>query len=171
LHLMHLPAPAFLFLHPVQLVALTLLTQEMLALVPLTQPMNYVCGVKNQFLASGFCSFSFTIELTQSSAKVEYYLFHHPNKLRSDILEGMAEEIFSQLDQAAEALINAHPCLKEKGTHTGHEGWKHYLKIKMANFRSKLSKIGHPEITVNSRTSVKVRVKQHQTSKSQEKQR
>ncbi|ROI42828.1 hypothetical protein DPX16_7105 [Anabarilius grahami] len=81
-----------------------------------------------------------------------------PPKLRSDILEGMAEEIFryaaypsdSQLDQAAEALINAHPCLREKGTRTGHEGWKHYLKIKMAYFRSKLSKIGHPEITVNS---------------------
>ncbi len=79
-------------------------------------------------------------------------------RLRSDILEAMAEEIFryaayptdSQLDQAAEALINAHPCLREKGTRTGHEGWKHYLKIRMANFRSKLSKIGHPEIAVNS---------------------
>jgi len=53
-----------------------------------------------------------------------------PPKLRSDILEGMAEEIFryaayptdSQHDQAAEALINAHPCLREKGTRTGHEG-------------------------------------------------
>ncbi|KAK3513304.1 hypothetical protein QTP70_009778 [Hemibagrus guttatus] len=70
----------------------------------------------------------------------------------------MAEEIFrfivyptdSQLDQTAEALINAHPCLREKGTRTGREGWKHYLKIKMANFRSNLSKIGHPEVTVNS---------------------
>ncbi|KAI2646015.1 putative 149 kDa protein [Labeo rohita] len=81
-----------------------------------------------------------------------------PPKLRSDILEGMAEEIFryatyptdSQLDQAAEALINAHPCLREKGTRTGHEGWKHYLTIKTANFHSKLSKTGHPKITVNS---------------------
>lgn len=43
-----------------------------------------------------------------------------------------------------------HPCLRKIGTHNGHEGWKHYLKIKMANFRSKLSKIGHPEINVNS---------------------
>lgn len=70
----------------------------------------------------------------------------------------MAEQIFrftayptdNKLDQAAEYLINALPYLREKGTHTGREGWKHYLKIKMANFCLKLSEIGHPEITVNS---------------------
>ncbi|XP_073803642.1 uncharacterized protein [Danio rerio] len=106
--------------------------------------------------------FSCSAEIQLQRADTEFnkseMLLIPPPKLRSDILEGMAEEIFryaayptdSQLDQAAEALINVHPCLREKGTRTGHEGWKHYLKIKMANFRSKLSKIGHPEITVNS---------------------
>ncbi|XP_016430365.1 uncharacterized protein LOC107757411 [Sinocyclocheilus rhinocerous] len=106
--------------------------------------------------------FSCSAEIQLQRADTEFnksgMLLIPPPKLRADILEGMAEEIFryaayptdSQLDQAAEALINAHPCLREKGTRTGHEGWKHYLKIKMANFRSKLSKIGHPEITVNS---------------------
>ncbi|KAL1249186.1 hypothetical protein QQF64_020191 [Cirrhinus molitorella] len=93
--------------------------------------------------------FSRSAEIKLQRADTEFnkseMLLIPPPKLRSDILEGMAEDIVryaayptdSQLDQAAEALINAHPCLREKGTRTGHEGWKHYLKIKMANFHSK----------------------------------
>lgn len=81
-----------------------------------------------------------------------------PPKLRMDILEGMAEEIFkytaypsdSQIEEAAEVLVHAHPCLRERGTRAGHEGWKQYLKTKVANFRTKLCKIGHPEVSVNS---------------------
>lgn len=46
--------------------------------------------------------------------------------------------------------MHVHPCLKERGTRAGHEGWKHYLKTKVANYRTKLCKIGHPEVTVNS---------------------
>ncbi|XP_034082371.1 sterile alpha motif domain-containing protein 3-like isoform X2 [Gymnodraco acuticeps] len=79
-------------------------------------------------------------------------------KLRMDILEGMAEEIFkctaypsdSQIEEAATVLVHTHPCLKERGTRAGHEGWKQYLKTKVANFRTKLNKIGHPEVSVNS---------------------
>ena len=67
-------------------------------------------------------------------------------KTRSDILEGLAEEIMKytaypkdeQLEEVAKALIQSHPCLLEKGTRSGYCGWKHYLKIKMMNFRSKL---------------------------------
>ncbi|XP_041863734.1 uncharacterized protein LOC121653993 [Melanotaenia boesemani] len=79
-------------------------------------------------------------------------------KTRSDILEGLAEEIMKytaypndeQLEEVAKALIQSHPCLLEKGTRKGYCGWKHYLKIKMMNFRSKLSQAGHHEVAVNS---------------------
>ncbi|KAI4815536.1 hypothetical protein KUCAC02_005678 [Chaenocephalus aceratus] len=79
-------------------------------------------------------------------------------KLRMDILEGMAEEIFkytaypsdSQIEEAATVLVHTYPCLKERGTRAGHEGWKQYLKTKVANFRTKLNNIGHPEVSVNS---------------------
>uniref|UniRef100_UPI003AAE858A uncharacterized protein isoform X1 n=1 Tax=Centroberyx gerrardi TaxID=166262 RepID=UPI003AAE858A len=79
-------------------------------------------------------------------------------KVRSDILEGLAEEIIKytayprddQFEEVAEALVQTHPCLREKGTRTGYCGWKHYIKIKMMNFRTKLSRAGHPEVIVNS---------------------
>lgn len=79
-------------------------------------------------------------------------------KIRSDILEGLAEEIIKytayprddQFEKVAEALIQTHPCLHEKGTPTGYSGWKHYIKIKMMNFRTKLGRAGHPEVIVNS---------------------
>ncbi len=79
-------------------------------------------------------------------------------KIRSDILEGLAEEIIKytayprddQFEKVAEALIQTHPCLREKGTPTGYSGWKHYIKIKMMNFRTKLGRAGHPEVIVNS---------------------
>lgn len=74
-----------------------------------------------------------------------------------DILEGMAEEIFkytaypndSQIEEAAEVLVQKHPCLRQRGSHAGYEGWKLYLKTKIAYFRTKLSKIGLAEVTVN----------------------
>ncbi|XP_075336575.1 uncharacterized protein LOC142397106 isoform X1 [Odontesthes bonariensis] len=79
-------------------------------------------------------------------------------KVRSDILEGLAEEIIKytayprdeQLEEVAKALTQLHPCLLEKATRIGYCGWKHYLKIKMMNFRTKLSRAGHPEVAINS---------------------
>lgn len=81
-----------------------------------------------------------------------------PPKLRMDILEGMAEQIFkytpypsdSQIEEAAQVLVHTYPCLKQRGARAGHEGWKLYLKTKVANYRRKLCKIGHPEVSVNS---------------------
>lgn len=93
----------------------------------------------------------------QNSDQMAFLLFPPP-KLRMDILEGLAEEIFkytaypsdSQIEEAAEVLVLKHPCLKQKGTCSGHEGWKWYLKTKVANFCTKLCKIGQPEVSINS---------------------
>lgn len=39
-------------------------------------------------------------------------------------------------------LINKHPCLKEQGSPDGCSSWKHSLKFKMGNYRTKLRKAG-----------------------------
>ena len=65
-------------------------------------------------------------------------------KVQYDILEGLAEEMIKykayprddQFEEVAEALVKTHPCLHEKDT--GYCGWKHYIKIKMMNFHTKL---------------------------------
>ncbi|KAG9260477.1 hypothetical protein AMEX_G632 [Astyanax mexicanus] len=106
--------------------------------------------------------FSYCAEMILHSGNNEFNahgtLLSPTPKTRSDILEGLAEEIMKytaypkdeQLEEVAKALIQSHPCLLEKGTRSGYCGWKHYLKIKMMNFRSKLSRAGHPEVAVNS---------------------
>ncbi|KAL6460861.1 hypothetical protein MHYP_G00308270 [Metynnis hypsauchen] len=79
-------------------------------------------------------------------------------KLKSDILEGLIQEIVkhtvyltdSKFDQVAEALILRHPCLKEKGSPSGYAGWKMSLKYKLSNYRTHLRKVGCPEVCVNS---------------------
>ncbi|KAI3357110.1 hypothetical protein L3Q82_015579 [Scortum barcoo] len=107
-------------------------------------------------------NFSYFAEIQLQRANAEFIangtLPTPQPKLRMDILEGMAEQIFrytaypsdSQIEEAAEVLVHAHPCLRERGTRVCHEGWKQYLKTKVANFRTKLCKIGHPEVAVNS---------------------
>jgi len=106
--------------------------------------------------------FSYLAEIQLQAANAEFRadgtLLTPPPKLRMDILEGMAEEIFkytaypndSQIEEAAEVLVHTHPCLRQRGTCAGHEGWKRYLKTKVANFRTKLCKVGLPEVSVNS---------------------
>lgn len=42
-----------------------------------------------------------------------------------------------------------HPCLQEKGSATGYEGWKISLKYKLSNYRTHLRKVGCPEVCVN----------------------
>lgn len=79
-------------------------------------------------------------------------------KLKSNILEGLIQEIVkytvyltsSKFDEVAEALILKHPCLKEKGSPSGYEGWKMSLKYKLSNYRTHLRKVGCPEVCVNS---------------------
>lgn len=122
-------------------------------------PESRTCSWPPIFLVLQF-SYLAEIQLRRANAEVRANgtLLNPPSKLRMDILEGMAEEIFkytaypsdSQIEEAAVVLVHAHPCLRERGTRAGHEGWKQFLKTKVANFRTKLNKIGHPEVSVNS---------------------
>ncbi len=78
-------------------------------------------------------------------------------KLKSGILDALAEEIInykaypsdSEFSDVAEALVAKHPCLKEQGSASGYSGWKISLKFKLANYRSKLRRLGCPEVTMN----------------------
>lgn len=79
-------------------------------------------------------------------------------KLRSDILEGLIQEVVkhtvyfkdNKFDEVAEALILKHPCLKETTSPLGYEWWKMSLKYKLSNYRTQLRKVGCPEVCVNS---------------------
>lgn len=79
------------------------------------------------------------------------------SKLKSDILEGLIQEIVKhkvyvkdrEFDQVAEALVIRHPCLQEKGSSTGYGGWKTSLKYKLSNYRTHLRKVLCPEVCVN----------------------
>lgn len=76
---------------------------------------------------------------------------------KHNVLESMAETIHSfkpypsdrEIGKAAEALITAHPCLKELGSKTGWYGWKVSLGFKMGNYRQKLARSGCAEVSVN----------------------
>ncbi|XP_019223257.1 sterile alpha motif domain-containing protein 3-like isoform X1 [Oreochromis niloticus] len=85
-------------------------------------------------------------------------LLNPDHKIKSAILDGLAETIVQykvylsdrEFDEVAEALVTTHPCLKEPGSVTGYGGWKASLKYKLANYRTKLRRLGCPEVTVNS---------------------
>ncbi|XP_062865607.1 uncharacterized protein LOC134328441 [Trichomycterus rosablanca] len=76
---------------------------------------------------------------------------------KHSILEGMAAEIYrhkaypsgEQIRKAAEALVSKHPCLRERGSITGYDGWKNSLRFKMGNYRTKLSRVGVKDVAVN----------------------
>lgn len=105
--------------------------------------------------------FAFDAELKLEQANLAFgekgtLLIPDP-KLKSDILEGLIQEVVHhkvyltnrEFDQAAEALIMRHPCLKEKGSVTGYGGWKTSLKYKLSNYHTHLRKVGCPEVCVN----------------------
>nr|XP_046263321.1 uncharacterized protein LOC124068860 isoform X2 [Scatophagus argus]XP_046263322.1 uncharacterized protein LOC124068860 isoform X2 [Scatophagus argus]XP_046269583.1 uncharacterized protein LOC124072313 isoform X3 [Scatophagus argus]XP_046269585.1 uncharacterized protein LOC124072313 isoform X3 [Scatophagus argus] len=84
--------------------------------------------------------------------------FNPGPKLKGAILDGLAQEMMKytkypkdyQCEEVAAALTRAHPCLGQLGSKTGFWGWKQSLKYKMQNYRTKLGRLGHPEIRVNS---------------------
>lgn len=84
--------------------------------------------------------------------------FNPGPKLKGVILDGLAQEMMRytkypkdyQCEEVAAALTRAHPCLGQLGSKTGFWGWKQSLKYKMQNYRTKLGRLGHPEIRVNS---------------------
>uniref|UniRef100_A0A8C6MI90 Uncharacterized LOC107385540 n=1 Tax=Nothobranchius furzeri TaxID=105023 RepID=A0A8C6MI90_NOTFU len=78
--------------------------------------------------------------------------------IKSEILEKLADYMYSytpyptglRVGQVAEALVKKHPCLTEPGSCNGWNGWMYSLKYKMGNYRTKLRKLGFPEVTCNS---------------------
>jgi len=122
-------------------------------------PESRTCSWPPIFLVPRFSYFAeILLQRANAEFKANGTLLSPPPKLRMDILEAMAEEIFkytaypsdSQIEEVAMVLVNTHQCLRERGTRARHEGWKQYLKTKVANFRTKLNKIGHPDVSVNS---------------------
>ncbi|XP_029970153.1 uncharacterized protein LOC115404937 [Salarias fasciatus] len=106
--------------------------------------------------------FSYDVEMQLRSANQDFVssgvLLTPGHKLKSDILESLAQEIIKfkaypsnlEIESVAEALIKAHPCLREQGSFSGFYGWKISLKYKMANYRTKLRTLGCPELSINS---------------------
>lgn len=90
--------------------------------------------------------FSYDVEMQLQSANQDFVsngvLLTPGHKLKSDILDSLAQEIIKfkaypsnmEIESVAEALIKAHPCLKEQGSFSGFYGWKISLKYKMANY-------------------------------------
>lgn len=106
--------------------------------------------------------FSYDVQFQLERANHDFHsngtLLNVSNKMKSDILEALAEEIVqykvypssAEFDDVAKALITKYPCLKEQGSVTGYYGWKISLKYKMANYRTRLRNIGCPELDINS---------------------
>ncbi|XP_005477839.2 uncharacterized protein LOC102082521 [Oreochromis niloticus] len=78
--------------------------------------------------------------------------------MKHDILEKIAESMYTfkaypddddDFTSVAKALISKHPCLTEPGLQPGWYGWKNSLKFKMANYCTKLRKVGFEDVTVN----------------------
>jgi hypothetical protein len=67
------------------------------------------------------------------------------SKMLSDILERLAEKIFSykayptdaDLGDVAVALTRKHPCLRQSDSFNESYGWKIRLKSKMCNYRTR----------------------------------
>lgn len=105
--------------------------------------------------------FPYDVEMQLQNANQAFVssgVFLNPShKLKSDILESLAEQIIKfkaypsnlEVESVAEALIKAHPCLREQGSFSGFYGWKISLKYKMANYRTKLRNLGCPELSIN----------------------
>ncbi|XP_063058225.1 uncharacterized protein LOC134451755 [Engraulis encrasicolus] len=80
-------------------------------------------------------------------------------ELKHDILQKLAETMYTfqpypdpgNFEEVAKALVQTHPCLKERGSSSGFAGWVNSLKFKMGNYRTKLRQMGRRDVTVNSR--------------------
>lgn len=106
-------------------------------------------------------TFSYEVEHVLENGNIAYDISGKTMKLsraqKHNILESMAEVMHSfkpypsdrDVGMAAEALITAHPCLKEPGSVSGWYGWKMSLKFKMGNYRTKLARSGCLEVSVN----------------------
>ncbi|XP_067295724.1 sterile alpha motif domain-containing protein 3-like isoform X2 [Pseudorasbora parva] len=106
-------------------------------------------------------SFSVDVEYRLRQGNLKYLndgTFLKPSRdLKHQILEKLAESIFAfkaypddkDYEQVASSLVKQHPCLQESGSRSGWGGWKNSLKFKMGNFRTKMRKLGVPDVTAN----------------------
>lgn len=100
----------------------------------------------------------FELQQKNNEFEINGTYFNPAPKLKGIILDGLAQEMMKytkypkdyQCEEVAAALIRTHPCLGQLGSKTGFWGWKQSLKYKMQNYRTKLGRLGHPEIRVNS---------------------
>ncbi|XP_034085183.1 uncharacterized protein LOC117554779 [Gymnodraco acuticeps] len=100
----------------------------------------------------------FELHLQNAEFETTGTYFQPGLKLKGVILDGLAQEMIKftkypkdyQCEEVAAALTRAHPCLGQLGSKIGFGGWKQSLKYKMQNYRTKLGRLGHPEILVNS---------------------
>ncbi|XP_072561790.1 uncharacterized protein [Paramormyrops kingsleyae] len=106
-------------------------------------------------------TFSYEVEHVLEEGNIAYDRSGKTLKLsraqKHNILESMASVIHGfkpypsdrDVGMAAEALVKAHPSLKEPGSENGWYGWKISLKFKMGNYRTKLARSGCLEVSVN----------------------
>lgn len=100
----------------------------------------------------------FELHLKNTEFEINGTYFSPGPKLKGVILDGLAQEMMKytkypkdfQCEEVAAALTRAHPCLGQLGSKTGFGGWKQSLKYNIQNYRTKLRRLGHPEIRVNS---------------------
>ena len=131
-------------------------------LTPRSSPEIQLSGLSSWpivFVAPKF-TYKAEFELQQKNNEFETNgtYFNPGPKLKGIILDGLAQEMMKytkypkdyQCDEVAAALTRTHPCLGQLGSKTGFWGWKQSLKYKMQNYRTKLGRLGHPEIRVNS---------------------
>lgn len=123
---------------------------------PETQP-SRVSSWPQVFVIPKF-TYEAEFELLQNNAEFQTNgtYFEPGPKLKGVILDGLAQEMVKytkypkdyQCEEVAAALTRAHPCLGQLVSKTGFWGWKQSLK--MQNYRTKLGRLRHPEICVNS---------------------
>lgn len=106
--------------------------------------------------------FSYDVELRLKNGNEAYSkdgtLLKMSRDMQTEILDKLAEAVFAykaypdkeEIKSVAIALVEKHPCLKERGSTAGWYGWKLSLTWKMGNYRSKLRDAGCTELKVNS---------------------
>lgn len=129
---------------------------------PHSSPEVHTSGLSTWPLVFVVPKFSYEAELELQQKNTEFETkgtyFNPGPKLKGIILDGLAQEMMKytkypkdyQCEEVAAALTRAHPCLGQLGCKSGFSGWKQSLKYKMQNYRTKLGRLGHPEIRVNS---------------------
>lgn len=96
------------------------------------------------------------LERANEVYRKEGTLLTTPN-IKSDRLEKIAQSIYTYTPypslqnrlSVAEALIKAHPCLKDPGSSSGIIEWQNSIKYKIANYRTKLRGLGILAVTCN----------------------